>query len=156
MEERRSLVRRQADRDVIELIERKTGSKPAQLVRDRKLRQAIRHTCKAVINLDISHKSGISDEWTTDRQTLRGRVLDLSEGGASLFTKYELQPGAKFMLGVKIYDGSIIEAQAQVRWSKYKEAKDGYATGAEFTQIDAKNLKRLKTFLTELDATLGM
>ncbi len=156
MEEKRSLVRRQADRDVIELIEAKTGSKPAQLVRDRKLRQAIRHTCKAVIKLDISHKSHELDDWTTDQQTLRGRVLDLSEGGASIFTKYELKPGAEFLLGVKIYDGTTIEAKAKVRWSKFKQAKDGYATGAEFTQVDRKNTARLKTFLKELDATLGM
>ena len=156
MEEKRSLVRRQADREVIEFIERKTGSSPAQLVRQRRLRQAIRHTCKAVVNLDISYKAGSSEEWTTDTQTLRGRVLDLSEDGILLFTKYELKPGAEFKLGVKIYDGSTIQAQARVRWSKYKEAKDGYATGAEFTQVGEKNMGRLKTFLKELDATLGM
>ena len=156
MEERRSVVRRQADRDLAELIEKKTGVNPSKLVRDRRLRQAIRHTCKAELEVEISHSPGGSQEWTTDTQRMRGRVLDMSEGGVFLFTKYELKPGAQFKLGVKIYDGSTIEAQAEVRWSKFKEAKDGYATGAEFINMDDKNQNRLRTFLSELDATLGM
>ena len=156
MEERRSVVRRQADRDLAELIEKKTGVNPSKLVRDRRLRQAIRHTCKAELEVEISHSPGGSQEWTTDTQRMRGRVLDMSEGGVFLFTKYKLKPGAQFKLGVKIYDGSTIEAQAEVRWSKFKEAKDGYATGAEFINMDDKNQNRLRTFLSELDATLGM
>ena len=82
--------------------------------------------------------------------------MDLSEGGVFLFTKYELKPGARIKLGVKIYDGSTIEAQAEVRWSKFKDSKDGYATGAEFVDIDDKNQKKLRTFLSELESTLGM
>ena len=156
MEERRSVVRRRADRDLAELIEKKTGVTPSKLVRDRRLRQAIRHTCKAEIEIEISHAPGDSQEWTTDSQRLRGRVLDLSEGGVFLFTKYELKPGAQFKLGVKIYDGSTIEAQAEVRWSKFKETKGGYATGAEFIDIDDRNKNKLRTFLSELEATLGM
>ncbi len=156
MEERRSIVRRQADRDLADLIEKKTGVTPSKLVRDRRLRQAIRHTCKAEIQIEVSHAPGDSQEWTTETQKLRGRVMDMSEGGVFLFTKYELKPGAQFKLGVKIYDGSTIEAHAEVRWSKFKEAKDGYATGAEFIDIDDRNQQRLRTFLSELDATLGM
>ncbi len=156
MDERRSVTRRQIDRELAELIEKKTGVKPAQLVRERKLRQAIRHTCKAVLQVEVSHSPGDSEYTTTDSQSLRGRVLDLSLGGVFLFTKYELKPGAQFKVGVKIYDGSTIEALAEVRWSKYKEAKGGYATGAEFISIDEKNQQRLQTFLSELDATLGM
>ncbi len=156
MDERRSVIRRQADRELAELIEKKTGAGPAQLVRERKLRQAIRHTCKAVLEVDISHSPGDSEHTTTDVQTLRGRVLDLSNGGVFLFTKYELKLGAQFKLGVKIYDGSTIEAMVEVRWTKYKEAKGGYAIGAEFIGIDDKNQRRLQKFLSELDATLGM
>ncbi len=149
-------MRRQADRDLAELIVKKTGVNPEKLVRDRKLRQAIRHTCKAEIEVEVSHAPGDSQEWTTDAQMLRGRVLDLSEGGVFLFTKYELQSGARIKLGVKIYDGSTIETQAVVRWSKSKEAKGGYASGAEFTDIDSKNQTKLRNFLSELDSTLGM
>ena len=156
MDERRSLVRRKADRELAELIEKKTGVRPAQLVRERKLRQAIRHTCKAVLEVDISHTPGDSDYTTTESHSLRGRVLDLSHGGVFLFTKYELKPGAQFKVGVKIYDGSTIEALAEVRWSTYKEAKQGYATCAEFVNIAEKNQRRLDTFLADLEATLGM
>jgi len=156
VEERRSEVRRQADREVLDFIEKKTGQPANQLIRDRKLRHAVRHTCKATIEVGVAHASGASEEWTTDSQSLRSRVLDLSVGGAALFTKYEIQPGAHVRVGVKLYDGQTIDAQARVRWSKFKQAKDGYAVGVEFTDIDATNQKRLDTFLTELDATLGM
>lgn len=152
VEERRTAVRRRADRELLEFVEKKTGQPARQLLRKRKLRHAVRHTCKAVLEVDVTHASGASE----DTQTLRSRVLDLSAGGAALFTKYDFQPGAEFRLHVKLYDGQRIEAQALVRWSKYKQAKEGYAIGVEFTKIDAPNQKRLDTFLAELDATLGM
>jgi c-di-GMP-binding flagellar brake protein YcgR len=155
-QERRQAVRRRSDRELFELIEKKTGVKPDQLVRERKLRRAIRHTCKAVIGLDVSHAPGESGHWETDRHELKARVLDLSEGGASLFCKHELKQGAKCRLAIKLYDGSAVEAGSEVRWASHKPQKDGYALGFQFTQIDATNQRRLRAFLTDLDNTLGM
>lgn len=156
VEERRTVVRRRADRELLEFVEKKTGQPARQVLRDRKLRHAVRHTCKAVMEVEVAHASGATEDRTTDTQILRSRVLDLSPGGAALFTKCDFQLGSEFRLGVKLYDGQTIEAQAIVRWSKYKQAKEGYAIGVEFTEIDAPNQKRLDTFLAELDATLGM
>lgn len=156
MQERRKVVRRRADRELYELVEQKTGLKPAQLVRQRKMRRAIRHTCKAVLQLSVAHAAGEFQDWQTDRHDLKARVLDLSEGGAALFSKHELRPGHRFRIGIKLYDGKAIEAEAEVRWAKYKDQKEGWAVGVEFTDMDAKNEKRLAAFLAELDATLGL
>ena len=152
MDERRALVRRLADREVFELIEDKTGLKPHELTRARKLRHAIRHTCKAVLEVKDVDAPGGQDP----SKPLRARVLDMSEGGASLFIKYDLRVGSQLKLGVVIYDGSVIESQADVRWSAPKPAREGYAIGLEFADMDEKNRKRLGTFLAELAATLGM
>ncbi len=156
MEERRKIVRRRADRELYELVEQKTGLKPGQLVRQRKMRRAIRHTCKAVLQMPVAHAAGETQDWQTDRHDLKARVLDLSEGGAALFSKYELRPGHRLHIAIKLYDGQAIEAEVEVRWAKYKDQKEGWAVGLQFTDIDAKNQKRLDTFLAELDATLGL
>jgi c-di-GMP-binding flagellar brake protein YcgR len=156
MQERRSVVRRQADRELFELIEKKTGIKPAQLVRERKLRRAIRHTCRAVLDLEVKHSPGQTGVWESDRHQLKARVLDLSEGGASLFCKHDPGRGTRLRVGVKLYDGMSIEAESEVRWTTYKEQKEGYAVGVQFVSIDERNQRRLHKFLADLDATLGM
>lgn len=156
MKERRTLVRRRADRELHELIQQKTGLKPGQLVRERKLRRAIRHTCKAVLEIPIAHAAGEFQDWQTDTHELKVRVLDLSEGGAALFSKHELRPGSRFRMGIKLYDGNTIEAEAEVRWAKHKAQKEGWALGVQFVDLDAKNHSRLNSFLAELDATLGL
>jgi hypothetical protein len=155
-QERRQLVRRKSDRELYELIEKKTGVEPARLVRERKLRRAIRHTCKAVLSLDVKHSPGDFDHTETDEVHLKARVLDLSEGGASLFCKHELRQGATCRIAVKLYDGTSVEADSEIRWTSHKPRKDGYALGLQFLQIDEKNERRLKNFLEDLDNTLGM
>ena len=55
-----------------------------------------------------------------------------------------------------MYDGQTVEADAEIRWSKPKSAKKGYALGLEFVSMDTKNQKRLHRFLEEIENTLGM
>ncbi len=155
-QERRSVVRRKADRELFDLVEKKTGVKPDQLVRERKLRRAIRHTCKATIDIDVKHSVGQTGHWETDKHQLKARVLDLSEGGASLFSKHDLRQGTRCRVGIKLYDGKSVEADAEIRWNSPKPQKEGFALGVQFTEIDDKNRKRLSKFLTDLDNTLGM
>jgi c-di-GMP-binding flagellar brake protein YcgR len=156
MQERRSIVRRQADRELFELIEQKTGVKPQQLVRDRKLRRAIRHTCRAVIEIEVRHSAGETLAWEADRHQVKARVLDLSEGGASLFCKHDIRKGTRCRVGIRLYDGASIEADSEIRWSAAKEQKGGFALGIQFVSIDSRNQRRLQQFLDDLDKTLGM
>ena len=56
----------------------------------------------------------------------------------------------------KSIDAFAAEADAEIRWSAHKPQKDGYALGVQFTEMDDKNQRRLRKFLTDLDETLGM
>lgn len=153
MEERRVHIRRQADR---ERIEHANESRPAK-DQSRKRRRAIRHSCKAELNIEVSHQQGgPGGEWVITRQRLQGRVLDLSEDGASFFVKYPASTNQNFNFLIKLNDGRKIEGAADVRWVKQKESAKGYAVGARFTRIDNRNLKLIDVFLKKLDETLGL
>ncbi len=152
MKERRVLVRRRADREFLEIVEKKTGLKPQQLVVRAKRRRVIRHLCKALLILegvDTPTEPGPPHQ-------IEGRVLDLSEGGASLLAEHEVAAGQRCHVELKIIDGGRIESTAEIRWATRKEAKDGYAVGVRFVDLDDINAQRLQAFLGKLDATLGL
>jgi c-di-GMP-binding flagellar brake protein YcgR len=151
VKERRMLVRRRADREFLEIVEKKTGLRPQQLVARTKRRRVIRHLCKAELTLQ---GVGMSTEPSSPRQ-IEGRVLDLSEGGASLFAEHEVAAGQRCRVKLKIIDGGTIESTAEIRWVTRKEAKAGYAVGVRFVDLDDSNAQRLDAFLGKLDATLG-
>lgn len=122
----------------------------------RKVRRAIRHSCKVVLSIEFRHQPEGSDEWVVSRQEIKGRVLDLSEDGAAFFIKYPATTNQLFPFRINIYDGSHIEGQGEVRWVKQKESAKGYTVGVQFSQIDNANLDKVFSFLRELDNTLGM
>ena len=59
-------------------------------------------------------------------------------------------------LRIKVYDGRIIEAQAEVRWSQHKEKKNGYISGMKFVHLSPESSAAIKGFIQELDETLGL
>lgn len=152
MEERRSELRRKSDRDLLKLH----GKSLAKKQEKREVRRAIRHSCKAVLTIEFRHQASGSDEWVVKRQEIKGRVLDLSEEGASFFIKYPATSNQTFPFRINIYDGSHIEGQAEVRWVKQKESAKGYTVGVQLTQLDNTNRDKVYSFLAELDSTLGM
>jgi c-di-GMP-binding flagellar brake protein YcgR len=145
-------IRRRADREFLELVERKTGLKPAQLVVRARRRRVVRHLCKAVLTLEADALG--ADEAAGTR--IETRVLDLSESGASFFSQQELAAGQRCAVAIRIIEGGTVETQAEVRWASYKNAKDGYAVGVCFVGLDDANAKRLEAFLSNLEATLGL
>jgi c-di-GMP-binding flagellar brake protein YcgR len=152
VKERRVLVRRQADREFLEIVEKKTGLKPHHLVVRTKRRRVIRHLCRAELLLEGVGPSGEPDA----HQRIEGRVLDLSEGGASLLAEGEVSAGQRCHVKLKIIDGGTIESTAEIRWVTRKEVKDGYAVGVQFVDLDDNSAQRLAAFLSKLDATLGL
>lgn len=122
----------------------------------RKVRRAIRHSCKVVLTVEFRHQAEGSDEWVVSRQQIQGRVLDLSEEGAAFFIKYPATPNQLFPFRINVYDGTHIEGEGEVRWVKQKESAKGYTVGVQFSQLDDTNLDRVYAFLRELDNTLGM
>ena len=105
MEERRHNLRRLSDRDLQKLYAKSVAQKEDK----RKVRRAIRHSCKAVLTIEFRHQGSESDEWNVSRKYLKGRVLDLSEEGASFFIKYPATTNQLFPFRIDTYDGSRIE-----------------------------------------------
>lgn len=157
MEERRVLIRRELDRQLVQQSAQASEAiaKDQSKHRKRALRRAIRHTCKAVLDIEFSYKSGDSDEWVTNRQKIKGRVLDLSKEGAAFFIRHSATTNQHFNFHIDLFDGSNITGQAEVRWVKKQDSAKGYSVGVKFTTIDTMNLSRIENFLAELDATLG-
>ncbi len=156
MEERRKTLRREADREMQRMVERFSKKPAAEAIRDRQLRRAIRHSCRAVVTMEIQHAVGGTGSIQSHRQPIPVRVLDLSKGGASIFSKHPMAHGEIFDIAIKTKDDRNIEAKAEVRWTKHKESKGGYAVGIAFTYVDTSSMEKLTAFLDDLDANLGM
>lgn len=161
MQERRRLVRRQADKELLKKVQelQTTGGRrdaDGSKEMERRRRRVIRHNCRVRIEMLIGMRSGNSDTWSVDAVKLKGRVLDLSVGGASLFTKQPFETGQELRLGVNLPDGSEINTHATVRWVKAVPEKDAYASGVQFMHVSAKDSKKLVKFLEDLDATVGL
>ena len=158
MQERRTTLRRQADRDLREQLGR------VQLQDDhdhgsekrRQRRRIIRHNCKAALDIQIGQVSGTGHGAAVRTHTIPGRVLDLSKTGASLFTHHSLEVGDDLRLVLLIDSGPRIEALAAVRWMKRVEEKNGYASGVEFTKIGYRDQELLNDFLQHLEVTVGL
>ncbi len=158
MQERRKKVRRRADQELLyklkelqEKVDRRSGGEA-----EKKRRRAIRHNCKVSIKMAIGHAAGFSDEWSVDAVKVEGRVLDLSAGGASLFTKQAFDTGQELRLTIKLRDGSKIATNATVRWVKAVPEKGAYASGVQFAEVPDKDRRKIDHFLQELDATAGL
>jgi hypothetical protein len=152
------MVRRQADRELFGLIERKTGLKPADFLGRRKRRRVIRHICQATFLLgpDQELARGATDEPMPGG--LSCRVLDLHDDGAMVLADRELGVGRKYGFVIRLFDDNrdVIECIAEVRWTRWKEARKGYALGLQLLELSADGRTRLRDFLTRLDETLGL
>ena len=161
MQERRKTIRREADERLLErakrlqkMVDRRSHFEGEDAAR--KLRHAIRHNCKASLRMVIGHVSGGSDTWKQDAVTLEGRVLDLSEEGASLFAKQAFEAGQEFRLAIEMKNGSKVETNAVVRWVKAIPEKKAYAAGVQFVRLAAKDQEKIHEFLQFLDANVGL
>ncbi|MBN2308106.1 MAG: PilZ domain-containing protein [Candidatus Hydrogenedentes bacterium] len=160
-QDRRRIVRRTADKELLQRMQQlkaladrrgEFGRKDAERVR----RRTIRHTCKVGIQMEIGYAGGGSDTWTVDAVDLKGRLLDLSHEGASVFTRQPLETGQQLRLAVELRDGSAFHTKAAVRWVKAIPEKNGSASGVQFLHLTKKDQKALDAFLSELDVTAGL
>lgn len=154
--DRRKHFRRESDRQmVVEALERRRVDADEDGHR-KKLRRAIRHNCTAELDYEVVQQSGSSGTWKPTRHKITGRILDLSAEGAAVFTAQPLSMGQVSGLRIKVYDGRVIEAHAEVRWTQYKEKKKGYASGMKFVHLTPASATAIAEFLQELDETLGL
>ncbi len=156
--ERRKMLRRQADREMVHLLEQLQARRQEDRSREERhmRRRAIRHTCKVHIALRIHENWGRSDEWTVSEHPVKGRLLDLSDEGCSIFSRQQLDIGQKLNLIVVLRDGSKIRASGVVRWNKAVKEHDGYAAGVQFISIENGDRRRIHAFLMELDESIGL
>lgn len=156
--ERRKMVRRKADMEMAALLEQLQARRqedPSREVRHMR-RRAIRHNCKVQIALRIREQWGSADAWTPTEHPVKGRILDLSAEGCSVFTRQQLDIGQTLSLLIMLRDNSSIRAAGNVRWTKGVKEHDGYAAGVQFANIPDNERRRINAFLKELDETIGM
>ena len=164
MDERRRLIRRHADRELVKrvndlqaLMERR-GESNGESKSDsagHARRHVIRHNCKVAIAVKVGVSSGYGDTWDVTSVRVKGRILDLSTGGASLFTEQPFDTGQELELVIRLRDGEDIHATGAVRWVKTVQ-NGGYASGVEFSKMSDKDRRLVGKFLAELEKTAGL
>lgn len=122
---------------------------------ERQRRRTLRHNCEVSIEMLIGYSSGFSDDWSVDSVKVKGKILDLSSGGASLFTGHRFETGQELRLQIRLRDKTEISARAKVRWVKDMVEKNGFVSGVQFTKLGEKDQLKVSSFLAELDATAG-
>jgi len=156
--ERRKTVRRQADKELLQrlreqqaLIERLKTSDSSQVKRER--RHLIRHNCRVVIKLVIGSSAGYSNDWAVDEFEVKGRLMDLSHGGAALATRQPLETSQHLRLEIALPNKAMVRANGAVRWVKAIPEKGAFACGVQFVDISKKEQSALNDFLNTLDFT---
>jgi len=165
VQERRTFIRRQVDRDLIQryhaLIQRiqqletRVGEEESREVRHKR-RRIIRHLCHVNIGLPIRYCSDKDDVWTVEQLPLKGRLLDLSAEGCAVFTHQSFDIGQNINLDIEVSGGKHIRATGAIRWTKHLPEKGGFASGVQFLKVNKDDTKVLTQFLDELDRTIGL
>ena len=156
MDERRKNLRRQADQDMLERIQTFEEGGGASKEQRRKRRRAIRHTCGVHIAIKISTAVGSMDTWNVEAHPIKGRILDLSAEGCSVFTAQRLEIGQELKLIIVLEDGTQVNTTGTIRWTKDVDTHNGYALGVQFSILEQKDQKTIHAFLGNLDRTIGL
>lgn len=158
MEERRKLKRRTEDRQLRAEYEKLMAELEAGgSSESRKLiRRAIRHHCTVQISLTGGMQSGRSDVWSPVQMSVKGRMLDLSASGCSIYTRDAFEGGSKVGLNIVLDEEGGVQVGAVARWSKVLVDKGGHATGFQFQGLTQDNQRKLEVFLRRMDETAGL
>ena len=153
--ERRNQARRKSDRDLLDKV---GGGNDAQADSElrRVRRRAIRHNCTVHVALLLEYQVKGQETWSPEEHPVKGRILDLSGTGCSLFTSQCLEIGQKLSLGIVMKKGAEISTKGTVRWSKRIVEKRGYVSGVEFEGLGKRDANAIATFLQRLDDTTGL
>lgn len=160
MEERRKAIRRESDhalwlrvRELEQQVDRRLHASEDKHAR----RRAIRHNCAVFITLNMHYAAGGPvDTWQDASIKIKGRVLDLSVGGGSLFTHEQFTVGQSLQLIIVMNDKTQLTIGGQVRWVKSIPEKKGYASGVQFQNPTENDRLLILRFLNQLDATAGL
>jgi hypothetical protein len=129
------------------------------LLGDKKRRNFFRHACDASVTSAFEYDS--KDKWNRDVHSgyLKSeaigqsglRVLNISEGGIALISRFPALKGAVVSLKISTAFDTTIRAQARVVWAKRpKTYVEAYVLAFEFLDMsreDARNLNNLLKML---------
>lgn len=156
MEERRRLVRRTDDRMLRAEYQRLLAESSGEGSARKLVRRAIRHHCTVQIALTGGIQSGRSDVWSPVQFSVKGRMLDLSSSGCSVFTREPFEAGQQVGLNIVLDEEGGVSCRASARWTKALQEKGGYATGFQFVELAGDGLRKVEVFLKRMDATAGL
>ncbi len=156
MEERRRLIRRTEDRQMRAEYQRLLAESPGDGSARKLVRRAIRHHCTVQIALTGGMHHGRSDVWSPVQFAIKGRMLDLSSSGCSVFTRDSFEAGQEVGLNIVLDEEGGVSCRAATRWTKALPEKGGYATGFQFLGLAGDGLRKVEVFLKRMDATAGL
>ena len=126
------------------------------LLGDKNRRRFFRHACDASIKGAFEYDR--KEKW--DRRVHRGyfksevvaqshvRVLNISEGGIALVSRFPVVIGAVASLRIETAFDMTIHAQARVSWIKrMKTMAEAYAVGFEFLEMSREDARDLNNLL---------
>jgi hypothetical protein len=159
MEERRKGLRRSQDIALLEAYNRlkqRLGNSTENEVHRKLTRRAIRHHCTAKIARTGPTFSQSEDVWSPVTLAVKGRVLDLSLNGCSIFTKDSFDIGQSVDITITLEKIGDVRARAAARWGKALPEKGGYATGFQFQNLSGDDSRRVAAFLERMEQTAGL
>jgi c-di-GMP-binding flagellar brake protein YcgR len=129
------------------------------LLGDKNRRRFFRHACDASIKSAFEYDR--KEKW--DVRIRRGylksdvigqshvRVLNISEGGIALVSRFPVAKGAVASLKIETAFDTTIHAQARVSWARrMKTMREAYAVGLEFVEMSRENVRNLNNLLKTL------
>lgn len=117
----------------------------------RQQRHAIRRQCKALLYEDRADANESRSKPGTSVL-----LLDLSDGGAALFTEREFMAGTRHVIEFAWEEGRVLRTPAVVSYSRYMEKREGFATGFQFVDTPATESEHLTQILGDVLKTSGV
>ncbi|RJP64438.1 MAG: PilZ domain-containing protein [Candidatus Abyssobacteria bacterium SURF_17] len=126
------------------------------LLGDKNRRHFFRHSCDASVTTAFEYDR--EDKW--NRNVRKGylrsdaigqtrlQVLNISEGGAAIVSRFPAVKGALVSLRISTAFDTTIRATARVAWVKRpRMLPDCYVLGLEFVQMSRDDVRKLNDFL---------
>lgn len=115
-------------------------------------RRIIRQRCRVQIELIVRCTLGAGNEWSVNTINVKGKLLDLSDDGAMIFTKEAFVDNQELRVTLYLPDEAPVVTLAGVRWCKPLQDKGGNASGIRFRNMHPKGIASVKRFLQRLSA----
>lgn len=160
MDEKRKLIRRTVDRQLLKTVDHQQSMLDRMGARDarkaqRERRRFLRHKCKVRIEMIVGGTADSDTDESRSTVKVKGHLVDLSIDGASLSTKHPFETRQALHLAIMFPDESTISSDAMVRWVKPAPEKGDYVSGVEFAELSEQDQGRLLAFFRELNAAAG-